>query len=77
MEVVVGTAMMLKGTNSRIVAKAVDDRLMQVQASLPEGIKAKTVLNRTPKLVDATIKTVQKNLGEGAFSLSSFSSIAR
>lgn len=65
MEVVVGTAMMLKGANSRIVAKAVDDRLMQVQASLPEGIKAKTVLNRT-KLVDATIKTVQKNLGEGA-----------
>lgn len=65
MEVVVGTAMMLKGANSRIVAKAVDERLTQVQASLPEGVKAKTVLNRT-KLVDATIKTVQKNLGEGA-----------
>ncbi len=64
-EVVVGTAMMLKGANSRVVAKAVDDKLSQIQQSLPEGIKAKTVLNRT-KLVDATVHTVQKNLGEGA-----------
>ncbi len=64
-EVVVGTAMMLKGANSRIVSRAVDERLVQVNASLPEGIKAKTVLNRT-KLVDATIHTVQKNLSEGA-----------
>ena len=64
-EVVVGTAMMLKGENSRIVAKAVDARLSEINKSLPEGIKAKTVLNRT-KLVDATIHTVQKNLGEGA-----------
>lgn len=64
-EVVVGTAMMLKGANSRIVARAVDERLMQINKSLPEGIKAKTVLNRT-KLVDATIHTVQKNLSEGA-----------
>jgi cobalt-zinc-cadmium resistance protein CzcA len=64
-EVVVGTAMMLKGANSRIVSRAVDDKLVQVNQSLPEGIKAKTVLNRT-KLVDATIHTVQKNLSEGA-----------
>jgi cobalt-zinc-cadmium resistance protein CzcA len=64
-EVVVGTAMMLKGANSRIVSKAVDAKLTEINKSLPEGIKAKTVLNRT-KLVDATIHTVQKNLGEGA-----------
>lgn len=64
-EVVVGTAMMLKGENSRIVSKAVDAKLAEINRSLPEGIKAKTVLNRT-KLVDATIQTVQKNLGEGA-----------
>lgn len=64
-EVVVGTAMMLKGENSRIVSKAVDARLTEINKSLPAGIKAKTVLNRT-KLVDATIHTVQKNLGEGA-----------
>lgn len=64
-EVVVGTAMMLKGENSRIVSKTVDAKLAEVNKSLPAGIKAKTVLNRT-KLVDATIHTVQKNLGEGA-----------
>ena len=64
-EVVVGTAMMLKGANSRIVSRAVDERLAEVNKSLPEGVVAKTVLNRT-KLVDATISTVQKNLTEGA-----------
>jgi cobalt-zinc-cadmium resistance protein CzcA len=57
--------MMLKGENSRIVSNAVDMKLTEINKSLPEGIKAKTVLNRT-KLVNATIHTVQKNLGEGA-----------
>ncbi len=64
-EVVVGTAMMLKGENSRIVSNAVDMKLAEINKSLPDGVKAKTVLNRT-KLVNATIQTVQKNLGEGA-----------
>lgn len=64
-EVVVGTALMLIGENSRTVAKSVDDKIKEVNKSLPEGIVAKTVLNRT-KLVDATISTVQKNLIEGA-----------
>ena len=64
-EVVVGTAMMLIGQNSRIVSEAVDVKIKEINTSLPSGIKAKTVLNRT-KLVDATIHTVQKNLAEGA-----------
>lgn len=64
-EVVVGTALMLIGENSRTVAKAVDAKLQEINRSLPQGIIAKTVLNRT-KLVDATITTVQKNLFEGA-----------
>ncbi len=64
-DVVVGTAIMLIGANSRTVSAAVDAKITTIQRSLPEGIKAKTVLNRT-KLVDATIKTVQKNLLEGA-----------
>ncbi|MBY0307275.1 MAG: CusA/CzcA family heavy metal efflux RND transporter [Phycisphaerales bacterium] len=64
-EVVVGTAIMLLGGNSRTVAAAVDARMIEIQRSLPPGIRAKTVLNRT-KLVDATIKTVEKNLIEGA-----------
>jgi cobalt-zinc-cadmium resistance protein CzcA len=64
-EVVVGTALMLLGENSRTVADAVDRKMAEINQSLPSGIQAKTVLNRT-KLVDRTISTVQKNLAEGA-----------
>src|SRR5690606_19425976 len=64
-DVVVGTAVMLIGANSRTVAAAVDAKMREVQRSLPVGIRARTVLNRT-KLVDATISTVRKNLIEGA-----------
>ncbi len=64
-EVVVGTAMMLIGSNSRIVSSAVDEKITAINTNLPPDIHAKTVLNRT-KLVDATISTVTKNLAEGA-----------
>ena len=64
-EVVVGTALMLLGENSRTVAAAVDARMRDISKSLPPHIQVKTVLNRS-KLVNATIKTVQKNLAEGA-----------
>jgi cobalt-zinc-cadmium resistance protein CzcA len=64
-EVVVGTAMMLIGSNSRIVSSAVHDKIVAINGNLPPDIHAKTVLNRT-KLVDATIATVSKNLIEGA-----------
>ncbi len=64
-EVVIGTAMMLIGANSRTVSLAVDQRLQEVNLTLPADITAKTILNRT-KLVDATIETVTKNLAEGA-----------
>ncbi|MCC6659570.1 MAG: CusA/CzcA family heavy metal efflux RND transporter [Phycisphaerales bacterium] len=64
-EVVVGTAIMLIGANSRTVAAAVGARLAEVQRTLPPGITARPVLSRTG-LVDATIQTVEKNLLEGA-----------
>lgn len=64
-EVVVGTALMLIGANSRTVAADVEARMAQIVKGLPEGIAAKPVLNRT-KLVDATIRTVSRNLAEGA-----------
>ncbi len=64
-EVVVGTALMLIGENSRTVSQAVDGKITEINKSLPEGVHAKTVLNRT-KLVDRTIGTVQTNLTEGA-----------
>jgi heavy metal efflux system protein len=64
-ETVLGTAMMLIGENSRVVAKAMADKLIQVQKSLPAGVIIEPVYDRT-NLVDKTIATVQKNLFEGA-----------
>ncbi|MFP5449224.1 MAG: efflux RND transporter permease subunit [Alphaproteobacteria bacterium] len=64
-EVVIGTALMLAGENSRTVAQAVSERLEAIAPSLPPGVAVKEVLNRTD-LVDRTIRTVQTNLAEGA-----------
>ncbi|MPY23956.1 CusA/CzcA family heavy metal efflux RND transporter [Shewanella sp. YLB-07] len=64
-ETVLGTAFMLMGENSRVVAKEVGDRLKLINASLPQGIIAEAVYDRTG-LVDKAIATVQKNLFEGA-----------
>lgn len=64
-EVVVGTAIMRIGENSRNVASAVATRLDEVNASLPTDIVIQPVLDRTG-LVNSTIKTVAKNLSEGA-----------
>ncbi|MDB5371761.1 MAG: cation transporter, partial [Belnapia sp.] len=64
-EAVVGTALMLIGENSRTVAAAVDAKVQEIARRLPPGIRLRTLLNRT-ELVDATVRTVAKNLAEGA-----------
>ena len=64
-EVVIGTALMLTGENSRTVARAVSEKLDSIASSLPAGVVAKPVYDRS-KLVNATIATVQRNLTEGA-----------
>ena len=64
-EVVMSTVFMLIGENSRTVAQAVGEKLKEINASLPEGIVATAVYDRT-KLVDKTLETVQTNLLEGA-----------
>ena len=64
-EVVVGTALMLAGENSRIIASAVADKLEEVAKSMPPGVRVTPLYDRSA-LVDATIWTVQKNLAEGA-----------
>jgi len=64
-EVVIGTALMLVGENSRLVARAVGDKLDTITKSLPPGISITPTLDRS-KLVNATIESVQRNLAEGA-----------
>jgi heavy metal efflux system protein len=64
-ETVLGTVLMLVGGNSRAVAAAADAKLNEINRTLPPGIRAQAVLNRT-QLVDATIYTVATNLLEGA-----------
>lgn len=64
-EAVLGSALMLAGENSRIVAKRVAEQLRQIESRLPEGVEIITVYDRTV-LVDQTIATVGKNLFEGA-----------
>jgi len=64
-ETVLGTAVMLLGGNSRTVSQAVSAKLVEINKTLPEGVIAEPVYNRTV-LVDKTIATVQANLAEGA-----------
>ncbi len=64
-EVVLGTIYMLVGENAREVSVAVAERLEEVNRSLPGGVVAKTVYDRS-KLVEATVSTVERNLAEGA-----------
>ena len=64
-EVVMSTVFMLIGENSRTVANAVAEKLEEIKSSLPLGITATAVYDRT-ELVDKTLVTVQKNLLEGA-----------
>ena len=64
-ETVIGTTMLLIGDNSRTVAQRVAARLGEIARSLPDGIVARAIYDRT-QLVEATIWTVEKNLLEGA-----------
>ncbi|HQR38713.1 MAG TPA: CusA/CzcA family heavy metal efflux RND transporter [Blastocatellia bacterium] len=64
-EMVAGIAMMLKGENSRAVVDRVKERVEQIQKTLPKGVNLVPFYDRT-ELVDRTIRTVARNLIEGA-----------
>ena len=64
-EVVIGTALMLAGENSRTVATRVRDKFQEIKDNLPPGIAAEIILDRS-QLVNATITTVGENLAIGA-----------
>ncbi|MBB3118808.1 efflux RND transporter permease subunit [Pseudoduganella violacea] len=64
-ESVLGTVFMLISQNSRAVSQAVAKRMDEIARTLPQGVSATTVYDRTV-LVDKAIATVKKNLLEGA-----------
>lgn len=64
-EIVSGLVLMLKGENSSAVVNRVHEKMEQINKSLPEGVVAEAFIDRG-KLVDNSIKTVAKNLLEGA-----------
>jgi cobalt-zinc-cadmium resistance protein CzcA len=64
-EVVLGTAIMLIGADSRTVSKRVETRLAEIRRTLPPGISMNIVYTRG-KLVDATLETLRSNLMFGA-----------
>ena len=64
-EAVGGIVMMLKGANSAEVVKAVKQRIVTVQKSLPVDVIIEPYLDRTD-LVSRAINTVKTNLIEGA-----------
>jgi cobalt-zinc-cadmium resistance protein CzcA len=64
-EIVTGTAMLLMGENSRLVARRVDERIREIEKTLPPGVYVDTFYDRTA-LVDRTIATVRHNITGGA-----------
>jgi len=64
-EVVGAIVLMLKGENSSEVVGNVKERIAKITKTLPEGIEIVPFLDRSD-LVDRAIKTVSKNLIEGA-----------
>lgn len=64
-EALVGAAIMLAGENSRLVARAVRERLLDIQKKLPANVLIEPLYDRAD-LVNRTIRTVETNLVEGA-----------
>jgi cobalt-zinc-cadmium resistance protein CzcA len=64
-ETVLGLGYMLMGENSRVVTQRLDQRLAEIQGSLPEGVTLEPVYKRTD-LVNQVLMTVRTNLFEAA-----------
>lgn len=64
-EVVLGLAFMRMGENSRDVTMALDKAMQDVKKALPAGVDVTVAYERT-HLVNQVLKTVERNLFEGA-----------
>ncbi|MBU6343147.1 MAG: efflux RND transporter permease subunit, partial [Bacteroidetes bacterium] len=63
-EAVGGIVLMLKGANSRQVVQNVKKRLLEVEKTLPPGLKIESFLDRS-LLINRAVETVTRNLLEG------------
>lgn len=63
-EAVNGVVMMLLGANSKRVVSEVAERVKEIQAELPAGVKIDVIYDRAD-FVGRTLSTVAKNLAEG------------
>ena len=64
-EVMAGMAIMLKGSNSKLVVDRVRAEIPEIQKSLPAGARIVPFYDRTD-LISACVRTVTNALGEGA-----------
>jgi len=64
-EVSGAVVLMLEGENAADVIGHIEERMKQIEKSLPEGVEINTFLDRT-KMVNRTLGTVKTNLLEGA-----------
>ncbi|MEQ9104141.1 MAG: CusA/CzcA family heavy metal efflux RND transporter [Rhodothermales bacterium] len=65
-EVVTGIVMMLRGGNGREVIQAIEEKLVQVNEGLPEGVTVEKFYDQSD-LIDRTTSTLKVNLIEGGF----------
>ncbi len=64
-EVVIGMAIMLRGSNSKQVVDRVRAEIPEIQKTLPPGVRIEAFYDRTD-LIQACIRTVSSALGHGA-----------
>lgn len=65
-EIVTGIVMMLRGGNGREVISNIDEKIDEVNRSLPEGVRIEKFYDQSD-LVDRTTDTIITNLVEGGF----------
>ena len=65
-EVVTGIVMMLRGGNGRNVISAIEEKIDNINQSLPEGVKIEKFYDQSD-LISRTTETISTNLLEGGF----------
>ena len=65
-EVVTGIIMMLRGGNGRKVIASVEEKIDEINAGLPEGVKIEKFYDQS-ELIERTTETISINLLEGGF----------